>query len=245
MLLITAEEFKQNYDLEIDDLIETRPGSFQAKYLSWANAQNLLRYRHPKLAVQLELSPEGTPIFQHGDQAYIMPFITDGEIKTPPIFYPVMTHAFNPLSDPSVTDINKAIQRATAKVIAVYTGIGLKLYVGEDLPDEDNNTTDWKNDRQRYNSVQQENAKHQAPEDWQSYLIPMGKHQGKSLAEIMETEPTYVTGYLLSSKFEFKSESFENACKAAAAATGATAADIETEASEKKQDEDLDEEVPF
>ena len=31
--------------------------------------------------------------------------------------------------------VNKAFQRATAKVIAVYTGLGLSLFTNEDLED--------------------------------------------------------------------------------------------------------------
>lgn len=240
MEIIKADEFKSNYQLDISSLIETRPGSFEAKYLSWANAQNLLRERHPKLAVDFEKTEAGTPIWEWGNQLYVLPFITDGTNRTPAIFYPVMTNSFDALSDPSVTQINKAMQRATAKAIAVYTGIGLKLYVGEDLVD------DKETNKPKFYDQPSE------AKDWAEYKMPFGKHGGKTLGQLMEEDPTYVTGYLLSDRFEFKSETFEAACKAAVAATGASAADIKTDTSEvpdeisgQTADPELDEEVPF
>lgn len=215
MNIVTTEEFKLNYQLDITKLVETRPGSFEAKYLSWANAQNLLRERHPTLCVEFEKNHQGTPVFEHGNQAYLLVFITDGTERTPGIFYPVMTNSFDAVENPSVTQINKACQRATAKAIAVYTGIGLKLFVGEDL------TPDNEAPRQSYD--QPDNA----TENWQEFKVPVGKHRGKTLEELMKEAPAYVTGFLLTDKFEFKSQRFEDACKAALAATGATAADIE------------------
>ena len=38
--------------------------------------------------------------------------------------------------EPNAMDINKSIQRCLAKVIGIATGLGMSLYVGEDLPED-------------------------------------------------------------------------------------------------------------
>ena len=155
-----------------------------------------------------------------------------------------MTQGFDAVSNPSVTQINKACQRATAKAIAVFTGLGLKLYIGEDLVDDPQETRTSYKEPEKFTG------------DWASYKIPIGKYarEGKNLGEVMEENPAYVTGFLLDpAKFEFKSDNFKNACLAAVAAVGATAADIKITSDEitddisgqTASDPELDEEVPF
>lgn len=243
MEIIKADQFKKNYALDITEYTEVRPGSFAAKYISWANAQMLLRERHPTLSVEFEKTEQGSPIFKHQNQAFLMAFITDGTQRTPAIFYPVMTNSFESVENPSVTQVNKAFQRATAKAIAVFTGLGLGLYVGEDLT-QDNEEPSRKSYEQPDN----------ATENWQEFKVPVGKHRGKTLEELMKEAPAYVTGFLLTDKFEFKSQRFKDACEAAVAATGATAADIEydqvkaeAEADKSKiiEEEATEDDVPF
>jgi hypothetical protein len=49
---------------------------------------------------------------------------------------PVMNHRNQPIADPDSFQVNTAMQRALAKAIALH-GLGLYIYVGEDLPPED------------------------------------------------------------------------------------------------------------
>ena len=53
-------------------------------------------------------------------------------------YLPVMDFRNNsiPAEDVNMMDINKAIQRCTVKAIALH-GLGLYIYAGEDLPEED------------------------------------------------------------------------------------------------------------
>ena len=135
MELITGPEFSANYKLNLKEHIETKGGSFQARYISWAIAQKLLRERHPTISVDFEKGEEGQPFHRLNDNIFLLPFLTDGEKRTPAIFFPVMDNRFGPIANPCVTDVNRAFQRATAKVIAVYTGLGLSLFTNEDLED--------------------------------------------------------------------------------------------------------------
>ena len=132
-MLITTKQYTENNNLDVSRFIEKKDnGKFVADYISWANAQMLLKTRHPELSVDFE-RVDGCPVFNLGSQSYVLPFLTDGKNKTPSLFYPVWDNRFNPIDDASVWDVNRAIQRATAKIIAVETGLGLCCYIGEDL----------------------------------------------------------------------------------------------------------------
>ena len=133
MELITGPEFTANYKLNLKEHISTKGGSFQARYISWAIAQKLLRERHPTLSVDFEKGEGGQPFHLLNDNIYLLPFLTDGEKRTPSIFFPVMDNRFAAIANPCATEVNRAFQRATAKVIAVYTGLGLSLFTNEDL----------------------------------------------------------------------------------------------------------------
>lgn len=209
--MISSEQFTKNLKLDISDKVEKRPsGSFDATYLSWPHAQAMLREKHEGVAVEFEKNSDGSPVFTHGDYAFLQPYLTDGKTRTPSIIFPVMDYAFNPVANPDACVINKCAQRATVKCIAVYTGIGLNCYIGEDLPPRASQT-DYKESSLQNGS--QSSKKHGSDDDWQSYPIKFGKYKEMTLGEIAVENPEYITGYLLDeSKFEFKSESFREAC---------------------------------
>ena len=137
-MLISKEEYEKNNSLDVSKLIEEKNnGKFSAKYISWANAQMLLKTKHPELSVDFE-KVDGSPVFNLGSQSYVLAFLTDGQRKSPSLFYPVWDARFNPIDDASTWDVNNALQRATAKVIALETGLGLCCYIGEDLQENPN-----------------------------------------------------------------------------------------------------------
>lgn len=49
-------------------------------------------------------------------------------LGTVPMFFPVMDYSYNSLPNPGGKEINTAIQRATAKLIAIELGYGIHLY---------------------------------------------------------------------------------------------------------------------
>lgn len=238
-MLINQEKFEENFKLDVTKYTETKGnGSFQAKYISWANAQFLLKTRHPELGVEFERGENGSPIFQHQSQAFVLAYLTDGEKRTPSTFYPVWDNSFKAINDCGVGEVNKAMQRATAKAIAVHTGLGLSLYVGEDL--EETTPTQATN--------QSSTTKHNGSgEDWQTRTFPFGKHISKPLLEIVENDPAYFD-YLFSPKFEFKDDGLRNACEKAHAKAKMQSVSEAMKLDGKKaqaKDPDLEEEILF
>jgi hypothetical protein len=67
---------------------------------------------------------------------YVLPYLVDREsgLRTPSLFFPVMDHKNNAVMSPDARDINDTKARGGVKAIALYTGLGLRLYTREDIP---------------------------------------------------------------------------------------------------------------
>jgi len=127
---------KNNYTtlatLPIREKVE-RKGNLD--YLSWANAWHMLKTIHPDAqrivyeSVQTDLN-----YFTDGTTAYVkVGIVVDGLEHID--YLPVMDYRNNsiPLEKVTSMDVNKSIQRSTAKAIAMH-GLGLSLWTGEDIP---------------------------------------------------------------------------------------------------------------
>lgn len=118
--------------------------SFELKYLSWAYA-----YRE-----MIRLDPEATykehtwPMIMNGEiiESYQVPYMRTetGYFvrvsvtmfgRTTSEWLAVMDSKNNAIANPTATDINKALKRCYVKALALH-GLGLFLYVGEDLPED-------------------------------------------------------------------------------------------------------------
>ncbi len=127
---------KNNYTtlatLPIREKVE-RKGNLD--YLSWANAWHMLKTIHPDAqrivyeSVQTDLN-----YFTDGTTAYVKVGIVVGGLEHID-YLPVMDYRNNsiPLEKVTSMDVNKSIQRSTAKAIAMH-GLGLSLWTGEDVP---------------------------------------------------------------------------------------------------------------
>ena len=127
---------KNNYTtlatLPIREKVE-RKGNLD--YLSWANAWHMLKTMHPDAqrivyeSVQTDLN-----YFTDGTTAYVKVGIVVGGLEHID-YLPVMDYRNNsiPLEKVTSMDVNKSIQRSTAKAIAMH-GLGLSLWTGEDVP---------------------------------------------------------------------------------------------------------------
>lgn len=67
---------------------------------------------------------------------YVLPYLIDREsgLRTPSLFFPIMDYKKNAISSPDAREINDNKARGGVKVIALYTGLGLRLYTREDIP---------------------------------------------------------------------------------------------------------------
>lgn len=105
-------------------------------YISWANAWSMLKSSYPDAQRKVyEHDHTGFNYFTDGKTAYVkVGIIVDGLEHID--YLPVMDYRNNPIPIEKLTavDVNKAIQRSTAKAIAMH-GLGLQLWTGEDLPE--------------------------------------------------------------------------------------------------------------
>lgn len=134
----TAEgvvDYPQHYysklnGIDLSGKIEKKAG---LDYLSWANAWNLLKHQHPTAQRVIYESPvTGFNYFTDGKTAYVkVGIIVDGLEHIDML--PVMDYRNNsiPVEKLTSSDVNKAIQRSTAKAIAMH-GLGIQLWTGED-----------------------------------------------------------------------------------------------------------------
>jgi hypothetical protein len=112
----------------------------QLDYLSWANAWHLLLQKYPDSTRCVYEDPStGLNFFSDGRTAYVKVGITVKGIEHIDML-PVMDFRNNSISVDKMTsfDVNKTIQRATTKAIAMH-GLGLSLWTGEDVPAEEEN----------------------------------------------------------------------------------------------------------
>lgn len=105
-------------------------------YLSWANAWHLLKSEYPNAQrVVYEHEQTGLNYFTDGSTAYVKVGIIVDNIEHID-YLPVMDYRNQSIKVDKITsfEVNKTIQRATAKAIAMH-GLGLQLWTGEDLPE--------------------------------------------------------------------------------------------------------------
>ena len=126
--------YKSLSELPIKRLVEKKGG---LDYLSWSNAWDMLKKEYPTAQrIVYESQQNGLNYFTDGKSAYVKVGIIVKDIEHID-YLPVMDFRNKSISLDKITsmDVNKAIQRATAKAIAMH-GLGLSLWTGEDIPSE-------------------------------------------------------------------------------------------------------------
>ena len=134
--------FKKLSAINVKGMAEKK-GNFN--YLSWANAWDLIKEQYPKLKRKVYKSKIKTKL---SDGSFIkskVPYMTDGKTSNVQVkitiegiphtdYLPVMDYRNNSIPYAKMTsmDVNTAIQRSTAKAIAMH-GLGIAIYKGEDL----------------------------------------------------------------------------------------------------------------
>tara|TARA_R110002012_G_scaffold308079_1_gene514059 strand:- start:3734 stop:4342 length:609 start_codon:yes stop_codon:yes gene_type:complete len=122
--------FKDLAGISIKGKVE-RKGKFD--YLSWATAWSLIKSEFPNAQRNVyESEHTGLNFFTDGKTAYVKVGITINDLEHID-YLPVMDYRNNsiPLEKITSMDVNTAIQRSTAKAIAMH-GLGLSLWTGED-----------------------------------------------------------------------------------------------------------------
>lgn len=129
----TKSVYENLSSINIKDKIETKG---KMDYLSWANAWQLLKQNYPEATRVVYEDPQtGWNYFTDGRSAWVKVGIKVNDLEHID-YLPIMDFRNNavPIDRVTATDVNKTIQRSTAKAIAMH-GLGLSLWTGEDVPE--------------------------------------------------------------------------------------------------------------
>lgn len=139
---ITQEDEKVNQNLSVfenlskinvNDKVEVKN---KMRYLSWSYAWSEAKRRYPLLNSKVYETETGCNYFTDGRTCWVKVSVTIEGLEHVE-YYPVIDYKNTsiPLAKVSSFDVNKAIQRGLTKSIARH-GLGLYIYAGEDLPEE-------------------------------------------------------------------------------------------------------------
>ena len=122
--------FKELSAIDVSSKIEKKG---KLDYISWANSWAMLKNKYPNAQrIVYESQETGLNFFTDGQTAYVKVGVKINDLEHID-FLPVMDFRNNSISLAKMTtmDVNTAIQRSTAKAIAMH-GLGLSLWIGED-----------------------------------------------------------------------------------------------------------------
>ena len=120
--------------INVNNHTETKNG---LTYLSWAWAWQEVKKNYPDASYTIYENKDGWNYFTDGRTAWVKTGVTINGLEHIE-YLPVMDHRNKSVSADTLTsfDVNKAIQRSLTKACARH-GLGLYIYAGEDLPDEE------------------------------------------------------------------------------------------------------------
>lgn len=121
-------------EIPFKDKVETKG---KIKYLSWAYAWDALKKVYPTAQRTVYEDPStGWNYFTDGRTGWVKVGVTVDGLEHID-YLPVMDHRNSAIPIDKITqfDVNKTIQRSTAKAIAMH-GLGIQLWTGEDLPED-------------------------------------------------------------------------------------------------------------
>lgn len=126
--------FKTLNEINVNDKTEKKGG---LTYLSWAWAWAELKKLYPESVYTIYENAGGLNYHTDGRTCWVKTGVTVNGIEHIE-YLPVMdyTNRSIPLDAVTSFDVNKAIQRSLTKAVARH-GLGLYIYAGEDLPDEE------------------------------------------------------------------------------------------------------------
>jgi len=124
-------------NINVNDKTEKKNG---LTYLSWAWAWGEVKKAFPDATYTIYENKDGWFYHTDGNTCWVKTGVTVNEIEHIE-YLPVMDYKNRSIPASNVTsfDVNKAIQRSLTKACARH-GLGLYVYAGEDLPEEEKQT---------------------------------------------------------------------------------------------------------
>ena len=182
-------DFEVLYGINVNDKTEAKNG---LTYLSWAYAIAEFKKVHPNMTYEVKKFENGLPYVYDENTGYMVFTSVTVDDLTHEMWLPVMDGNNKAMLNYSYTfknkygkeievkratmfDINKTIMRCLTKNLAMF-GLGLYIYAGEDLPEE--NLSDDEKIAEIKRLIQQTNT------DTTKYLAAMGVHFKKEFASV-------------------------------------------------------------
>lgn len=132
LLKIMTELLKIN----VSEHIEKKNG---LSYLSWAWAWAEVLKVDPKAKYEVRMFGDpfgGSPVCMIGETAMVCVVVTVNDLPRE-CWLPVMDNRNNAIKNPDARKVSDTIMRCMTKAVALH-GLGLYIYAGEDLPEQDN-----------------------------------------------------------------------------------------------------------
>lgn len=105
-------------------------------YLSWAWAWAEVKKNCPDATYEILRDENGLPYFKADGVGYMCMTTVTINGETLMMWLPVMDFKNKAMLQPTMFDVNKTIMRCLTKNLAMF-GLGLYIYAGEDLPEEE------------------------------------------------------------------------------------------------------------
>ena len=124
--------------INVQEHVEVKDiGGVKLSYLSWAWAWTEVKKAYPEAFYTIYENKDGLFYHTDGKTAWVKTGVTIEGIEHIE-YLPVMDNRNNSITLDKLTsfDVNKAIQRSLTKACARH-GLGLYIYAGEDLPEEE------------------------------------------------------------------------------------------------------------
>lgn len=130
--------FATLYAINVNEHVELKDtGRVKLSYLSWAWAWAKVKENYPDATYTIYENADGWCYHTDGRTAWVKTGVTINGLEHIE-YLPVMDNRNRSIVLDQVTsfDVNKAIQRSLTKAVARH-GLGLYIYAGEDLPEDD------------------------------------------------------------------------------------------------------------
>ena len=153
-------------------------------YLSWAWAWAEVKKLYPDAQYKIYETESGCIYWNDGRTAWVKTGVTINGLEHIE-YLPVMDYKNNSIMLDKITsfDVNKAIQRSLTKAVARH-GLGLYIYAGEDLPEEEAK----QETKKEASEIRLSKATFQAAKDNGVDLIKYAKYIGKEATELTDAD---------------------------------------------------------
>lgn len=125
-------KFIETYTVDVSAYIEKKGN---LSYLSWAKAWAEFKKLYPTANYKINQF-DGTYCTGNEKLGYMVQTEVTADELTYEMWLPVMDSRNQTILQPKMTDVNKSIMRCLTKNLAMF-GLGLYIYAGEDLPEEE------------------------------------------------------------------------------------------------------------